>query len=176
MTGSIKIFGLEEIKNIISDKVTLDAYCISIGDPGINILKSIPDCFTNYLRLEFHDIHEPNEIESIMPSENNIIQLIGFIRNNKKNNLPYFIHCNQGVGRSPAIAMIILKILDYSNADIKRILNKRRPQALPNRVLISLADKILKSNLSEINSIIRKERIATFDDTQKELFIDELSN
>ena len=110
MLDRVRIFSLDELNKIFTKNPNLDGCCISIGNPGKNILQAIPKGFTDYLRIEFHDIHEPNEKESKLVEANHIEQVIEFVKKFQKNNLPYYIHCNAGIGRSPAIAMMVLKI------------------------------------------------------------------
>lgn len=90
-----------------------------------------------------------NDISMAMPgfdmaTEKQVEELIGFVRQWDRKS-PMVVHCWAGVSRSTASAYIAACALrpDLSEAQLALDLREASPSATPNRLLVSLADKLL---------------------------------
>ena len=120
-------------------------YLISIGSPGV----APPPGYTripHHLRLEFDDIDMPHDDpEYVLPTAEHILQIIEFTNLISSNQGDLLIHCQSGVSRSAAVALIVCAELlgvgreDDALANVLAV----RPQALPNLWIVQLADDIL---------------------------------
>jgi predicted protein tyrosine phosphatase len=134
-------------------------WIVSIGDPGRKYPAGFTFCRARKLRLEFHDVHTMEEKRSweSEPKEIDIQQLIlfaGQIKNTPKNGL---IHCEYGINRSTAAAIIVSSLVtgddDWSIANVFRV----RPQANPNMLMLQIADRLLNKNLAEMTRTIMRQ-------------------
>jgi predicted protein tyrosine phosphatase len=117
------------------------AYVISIGAPG----EPAAAGFTHIprrLRLTFEDTDDGGPTGP-MPSD--IERLIAFGRSVDLSSSRLLVHCESGISRSSAAALIVLVVskgaLDASTA--AKLVLAARPQARPNRRMLSLADSQL---------------------------------
>ena len=93
--------------------------------------------------LEFNDINEPQE-GLIAPSETEIYKILEIAKNWNRA-YPLLINCYLGISRSTAAAFVIACALQpqKSEASIARLLRQNSSTATPNKLMVSLADKIL---------------------------------
>ena len=96
-----------------------------------------------HLRLVMNDICEP-QAGLTTPQLHHIDRLIEFVRSWDRQS-PLLIHCLAGISRSTAGCFIALCLLNprVAEADIARKLRAASPTAMPNRLLVALADEQL---------------------------------
>lgn len=127
---------------------------VSIGEPH----DRPPAGYRNVrrrLRLLFADV----ETEDLGPTEEDVRKIIQMAETLKTSSGKVLIHCEAGISRSTAAALIM-----YSNwlgpgrelEAMERVLNQR-PFARPNRRMVSLADKLLERNGSLIAALTQVE-------------------
>src|SRR5438046_5090136 len=97
---------------------------------------------SDHLRVLVDDIDEPQP-GFVVPSEAHAEQLVAFLRASPRDG-SIVIHCRAGVSRSPAAALIAL-VLDAPGREREAVamLRAAAPFALPNRLLVRLADRAL---------------------------------
>ena len=157
----IKILSQTEIIEYIATNDVSEDVCISIGDPGTIIPTCIPESVKDYLRLEFYDLHREEDgiIRHQLPNEDAIRNTVEFILQHKISKPNYLIHCNAGIGRSPAFGIIVLAIHGYSDEEIISTIRAVRPQSMPNELVVSIASKVISRNLKAVCNTIRELRI-----------------
>lgn len=98
------------------------------------------------LALQFHDI-DMTMLGYVEPEPEHIQQALAFAR---ETDGPLLVHCRAGVSRSTAIALVIAA--DRLGAGHERQacewLRRIYPQAQPNRLVVFLADEVLKRNMA----------------------------
>ncbi len=93
-------------------------------------------------RVPVHDIAQP-EPGSIHPSQHHVAALIEFLQEWSVDR-SLMIHCYAGNSRSTAAALIALAMKKSgSELDAAAALRRAAPHAQPNRLIVSLADRIL---------------------------------
>jgi predicted protein tyrosine phosphatase len=97
-----------------------------------------------HLRLVMSDIEEPAP-GRILPTRQHVADLIAFASTWDRS-APLLIHCLQGVSRSTAAAFICLCALNPRVDELvaARRLRQASPWAAPNRLLVRLADELLR--------------------------------
>jgi predicted protein tyrosine phosphatase len=96
-----------------------------------------------HLRILVDDIDEPQP-GYIAPSPEHVARLITFLRATPPS-APLVIHCLAGVSRSTAAALVALALdAPGREAEAARILREASAFASPNRLLVSIADKVLR--------------------------------
>jgi predicted protein tyrosine phosphatase len=97
----------------------------------------------NHLKVSVDDITEPME-GFVIPSEAHIEQVLTFVRGWDRN-APLVIHCYAGVSRSTASAFAAACMLNPHRDErtIARQIRAASPMASPNRLMVSLADRVL---------------------------------
>ena len=155
----LEIFSESELFEILSKRNYSKKVCISIGDPGTQINWKIKKSFLKVLRLEFFDVVEIDHSNEKLriPQLKDVKKIVQFFQENKE--LDFVIHCNAGVGRSPAVGLILLFLLESSYHLAKTQLKKIRPKAMPNKLIIKLFDDLYQTKLLETNFEIWKERL-----------------
>lgn len=154
----ITICGLSQVDKLCSKHNF--THIVSIGTPDSrcygNGREKIPYSFRNFkldnrIRLEFDDIEDIKG--QFAPQEHDIQRLIDFLQIIPEDANVLF-HCYAGICRSTAAALIFLMIKSNFNGTFsKQNLLTIRPQAVPNKLMCSLADKIL--GLSGSNSCLQ---------------------
>lgn len=122
-------------------------YLISIGDPG----DDPPQGYTQVphrLRLEFHDLITPlddPEDEEVLATPEDILNVINFASLVSQNNGDVLIHCPAGISRSSAVALTVYAVLLGPGREEEALgyVLAARPQAIPNRWIVELADEAL---------------------------------
>lgn len=98
----------------------------------------------NHLRLVMSDIDHPEE-GRIMPTAEHVRALLAFLPRWARDT-PLLIHCRAGVSRSPAAAFIALCALNPQADEwsLARRLREAGRLANPNRLIVSLADEVMR--------------------------------
>ena len=116
------------------------AYLVSIGGP----LERPPAGIGNVparLRLVFDDVHD----EVTGPSRDDVERLVSFAREVDLSKGCVLVHCQAGIGRSSAAALVILSVVlgaGHEREATEYVL-RHNPRALPNRRLLEFADVVL---------------------------------
>jgi predicted protein tyrosine phosphatase len=97
----------------------------------------------NHLKVSVDDIIEPMEGYTT-PSEAHVEQVLDFVRGWDRK-APMVIHCYAGVSRSTASAFAAACMLNphRDEIEIAKKIRAASPIASPNRLIVSLADKML---------------------------------
>jgi len=97
----------------------------------------------NHLKVSMDDITEPMD-GYVMPSEIHVGQVLNFVRGWDRA-APLVVHCYAGISRSTASAFAAACMLNphRDEMEIAQKLRAASPNASPNRLIVSLADKAL---------------------------------
>ena len=97
----------------------------------------------NHLRVQMDDITEHMD-GFVAPSEAHIEKVLSFVRSWDRN-APMVVHCYAGISRSTASAFAAVCMLNPQRDEISiaRQIRAASPIASPNRLIVSLADKVL---------------------------------
>jgi predicted protein tyrosine phosphatase len=100
----------------------------------------------NHLRIQMDDINEPAD-GFVAPSHDHVEQALTFIRRWDRA-APMVIHCYAGISRSTASAFMAACALNPHRDEfsIARQIRAASPTAYPNRLIVTLADKVLGRN------------------------------
>lgn len=160
----IGIYGENELIEILKDGKTPHTHCISIGNPGQDIPLEISKSYVSVLRLEFYDV---DSVEDLMPEQAKRIpeqadtaRVIDFYKSTNKSATGYDIHCWQGVSRSTAVGLGLLKLMGYEEDASESILLSIRPKAAPHKRIVRYFDRELGSRLSVVAESIHRKKIA----------------
>jgi len=118
------------------------SYLVSIGDQH-DELPAGYDNVQRKVRLRIADV-----VTQEGASENDVLQIIEVARSVRSLTGKLLIHCEAGVSRSPAAALIIYACWlgpGREREAMGRVL-AQRPVAIPNRRMIELADRLLALN------------------------------
>jgi predicted protein tyrosine phosphatase len=98
----------------------------------------------NHLKVSVDDITEVTE-GFVVPSEIHVEQVLNFVRGWDRS-APMVIHCYAGISRSTASAFAAACALNphRDESEIARKIRAASPVASPNRLIVSLADKVLR--------------------------------
>lgn len=121
---------------------------ISIGDPGGEHLPGIEIVPLN-LRLEFYDLNKSDhKPDCILATREDIAKIIQFIDSIFDKTSHLLIHCHAGISRSTAVGLIVWAYLLGDGKEEEALANvlAAQPYAMPNRLLIQLADEMLHRN------------------------------
>ena len=97
----------------------------------------------NHLKVLMDDINEPAD-GFVAPNDDHIIQVLAFVRGWDRK-APLVVHCYAGISRSTASAFTAACALNphRDEASIARQIRAASPIAQPNRLIVTLADKVL---------------------------------
>jgi len=100
----------------------------------------------NHLKVQMDDITEQMD-GFVAPCEAHVEQVLNFVRGWNRN-APLVIHCYAGISRSTASAFAAVCALNPRRDElvIARKIREASPIASPNRLIVSLADKMLGRN------------------------------
>ena len=106
-----------------------------------------------HLRLALHDIPEHQD-GKIAPDEAHVAALLGFARG-WDGDRPLIVHCWAGVSRSMAAAFSILCDRSHRGDEsrLAREVRVRAHYAQPNRLIVRLADGLLRRNGAMIKAV-----------------------
>ncbi|MBL8021683.1 MAG: dual specificity protein phosphatase family protein [Leptospirales bacterium] len=150
----------EEI--LLSEAGSTYLHVLSFGDPGRSPPRGLHMPNRKVLRLEFMDVEETSAETSAanLPQTEHVQSVIDFFSNITEPAPRILIHCQAGVSRSTAAGLILLFLFEGDKDAAARRLQAIRPQALPNRLMIRLADQILGTNLIDTCEGIYSLRMA----------------
>lgn len=96
-----------------------------------------------HLRLEMHDIIEARP-DATLPARHHVRRLVEFVHGWDRRE-PMLFHCFAGLSRSTAAAFIALCAINPDTPEdaIARALRRSSDTAVPNKLLVALADKEL---------------------------------
>jgi predicted protein tyrosine phosphatase len=108
----------------------------------------------NHLILGMDDINMPLDGYT-HPAEEHVVELVEFIRRWDRR-APLVMHCYAGISRSTAGAFISACALnpDRDETAIARIIRKSSATAMPNIMLVSHGDRILKRNGRMVEAVM----------------------
>jgi|TARA_Y100000310_G_scaffold340973_1_gene438583 predicted protein tyrosine phosphatase len=117
-------------------------YLVSIIQPEFQP-ETPPEIETaKHHRVEVHDISQP-EPGAIHVQDEHILNLIEFLHAWPAEE-SLLVHCYAGISRSTAVALIALTMKRPGReSDAAQALREAAPHASPNRLIISLADRLL---------------------------------
>ena len=97
----------------------------------------------NHLHVPIHDIAEPMD-GMVCPADEHVNEFLAFARRWDRR-APMVIHCFAGISRSTAAAFSVFCAArpDLDEAEIALRLRRRSPEATPNILIVSIADRIL---------------------------------
>jgi predicted protein tyrosine phosphatase len=144
------------LEQLLIHKGTHFSHCISIGDPGKEMIGLIETSFMDYLRIEFHDINTTKDMPAnenpVPPSMYDVKQVVRFFNATKNEATGYTIHCHAGIHRSAAVALAILYMITGNEKSAMIDFYKARALGAPNKQLIKLFDEFLGSNLTQVSN------------------------
>jgi len=142
----ITVCDLPTARNLLRDRRAFP-FVVSISGPGRPLPEQLAAGGRKILRLEFLDSEDP--IEPGAPERHHVEQLISFARNLPENP-GILVHCDAGISRSTAAALILHYLCLGNPVDAANALLQNQPNALPNRLFVHYADELLGSHLQEV--------------------------
>jgi predicted protein tyrosine phosphatase len=140
----IEVCSRDEAGAILSSAQSRSDVCflISIGEPDSEPPAGYGDV-TEKLRLLFSD-----SVDEDGPSDDDVRQIIAAAQSLASQAGRVVIHCQAGISRSSAAAVILHAILlgEGNEAEAVSRVVAQRPIARPNRLMISIADRLLGRN------------------------------
>lgn len=140
----------------VCDLIDGHTHAISITDPGTLavIAACVPE--SRILRLQFHDLDAPPPPADpgwlalralgqrpVLPVESHIRAIVTFA-DSLFRGARLLVHCKAGISRSTAAAVIVgCRLMPRRERDVFDHVLRIRPQALPNRRMVRLADGLL---------------------------------
>lgn len=158
-------------------------YVVSLTDPGSEGEPlAIPESSVKTLQLRFHDLDDI-EIKAKKyrrykgPYDDHVKEIIQFFREIEQSedpndpNCSILVHCEAGISRSAAAAIIGLTVLGYSHEQAFGFIMEANPHSLPNRRMLRIADTFLNTRLCEVGEAHRKSQfaLAGYEDPVEEL-------
>lgn len=132
-------------------------YVVSLPDPGTESESlPLPRNANKFLQLRFHDVDDiemlaPQFRKCRAPQIEDIEQIIRFFKEineaeeGGEDQFAILVHCESGLSRSAASAIIGLICLGYDAKTAFDIVCEANPHSLPNRRMLRLADSIFKN-------------------------------
>jgi predicted protein tyrosine phosphatase len=148
-------------------------YVVSLPDPGTEDEPlALPPSAKKILQLRFHDVDDiemlaPQFRKCRAPQTGHIMEIIRFFDGiasdeaGGDDRFAILCHCESGLSRSAASAIIGLTRLGYDGHTAFQIVCNANPQSLPNRRMLRLADAIFQN--TELRRIAEEHRAALFD-------------
>jgi len=163
------------VKDYCGEGVT---HLLSLEDPGTP--KATPDWFRGIHRqLHFHDVdsvQEARALRATAPTEDQVSSILEFGDECRKASqagpVHLLVHCYAGASRSPAACYALAaQVLGRGHAaDALQLVLGLEPDAFPNRLVVSHADKLLQFGGELIQGLkpLRKQFDEAVDDWIKE--------
>ena len=148
-------------------------YVVSLPDPGTeNEPLPLPQNPNKLLQLRFHDVDDiemlaPQFRKCRAPQKEDIEQIIRFFNEinqaeeGSEHQFAILVHCESGLSRSAASAIIGLTCLGYDAKTAFDIVCEANPHSVPNRRMLRLADAIFKN--TRLCQLAEDHRAALFD-------------
>lgn len=147
-------------------------YVVSLPDPGTEQEPlPLPKNANKLLQLRFHDVDDiemlaPRFRKCRPPQKEDIEEIIRFFNEINReeaggqDQFAILVHCESGLSRSAASAIIGLTCLGYDARTAFDIVCEANPHSLPNRRMLRLADAIFKN--TQLCQIAEDHRAALF--------------
>ncbi|MFZ4774344.1 MAG: hypothetical protein ACOYM3_03210 [Terrimicrobiaceae bacterium] len=148
-------------------------YVVSLPDPGTeNEPLPLPRSAKKLLQLRFHDVDDiemlsPQFRKCRAPQQEHIEQIIRFFQEINEaeaggtDTFAILVHCESGLSRSAASAIIGLTCLGYDAKTAFDIVCEANPHSLPNRRMLRIADSLFQT--TQLWQIAEDHRSALFD-------------
>lgn len=134
----IEVFSRQEVEGGKLEPVTFPFALISIHDPDDPVdLSRVGGCMFDILELCFSDIDTVSGFEQYtLFNKEHAKQIVEFVKMYVKHT-HFFVHCDAGISRSPAVAAAISKGLGRSDMDFfkKYVPNRRVYSMLLNEIV-----------------------------------------
>lgn len=158
-------------------------YVVSLPDPETKVTaEMLPMTCRKLLQLSFHDLDDiemlsPDYKKCIPPQKNHVETIVKFFEDINTHHPDgdvggILVHCEAGLSRSAASAIIGLTTLGYDDETAFKIITESNPLSLPNRRMLRLADSIFgTTKLLERaeKHRIRQFELAGYEDPVKEI-------
>jgi predicted protein tyrosine phosphatase len=147
-------------------------YVVSLPDPETKVTADmLPLTCRKLLQLRFHDLDDieilspeyrkcqppqPSHVETIV----RFFEQINHSENGAAEDLAILVHCEAGLSRSAASAIIGLTALGYDDQTAFGIITQSNPLSLPNRRMLRFADSIFGN--TSLQAIAEEHRIRQF--------------
>lgn len=152
---SIEVLGREEAGDLLSSEACEEiSFVVSIAE-ALDPLPRGFDRARQTLRLHFAD----TEDERRGPTEEHVVDLIAAARRLAKSGGRVIAHCEAGISRSSAAAVVIYTVALGEGSEreaVARVL-RQRPLAQPNLRLIELADRLLERDGRLVDAVLECE-------------------
>jgi predicted protein tyrosine phosphatase len=147
-------------------------YVVSLPDPDTKVTPDmLPHSCKKLLQLRFHDLDDieilaPEYRKCLAPQPSHVETIIKFFeqidatQDEDIENCAILVHCEAGLSRSAASAIIGLRTLGYDDATAFNIITHANPLSLPNRRMLRFADSIFGD--TSFAAIAEKHRIDQF--------------
>lgn len=148
-------------------------YVVSLPDPGTEKEPlPLPASARKLLQLRFHDVDDiemlaPEYRKCRAPQREHIEKIIRFFDEinaevaGHADDFAILVHCESGLSRSAASAIIGLTRLGYDAKTAFDIVCEANPHSLPNRRMLRIADEIFQD--THLERIAEEHRSALFD-------------
>ncbi|MBE2204795.1 MAG: dual specificity protein phosphatase family protein [Chthoniobacterales bacterium] len=148
-------------------------YVVSLPDPGTeDDPLPLPTHAKKLLQLRFHDVDDiemlaPQFRKCRAPQKEHVEAIIKFFTEinqaeaNGQDQFAILVHCESGLSRSAASAIIGLTCLGYDAKTAFDIVCEANPHSLPNRRMLRIADSIFQN--THLCQIAEDHRAALFD-------------
>jgi predicted protein tyrosine phosphatase len=147
-------------------------YVVSLPDPGTeDQVLPLPPKARKLLQLRFHDVDDiemlaPQFRKCRVPEKKHIEEIIQFFKEisaeqeGGQDQFAILVHCESGLSRSAASAIIGLTCLGYDAKTAFDIVCEANPHSLPNRRMLRIADSIFQN--TQLEKIAEDHREALF--------------
>jgi len=147
-------------------------YVVSLPDPGTEADPLVlPRSSQKVLQMRFHDVDDiemlaPQYRKCRAPQEEHIREIMRFFHEineaeaGRNERFAILVHCESGLSRSAASAIIGLTCLGYDAQTAFNIVCEANPHSLPNRRMLRIADAIFQN--TDLEAIAQKHREALF--------------
>lgn len=148
-------------------------YVVSLPDPGTEAEPlPLPRGASKTLQLWFHDVDDiemlaPEFRKCRAPQKEHVEEIIRFFNgisqeeSGREDEFAILVHCESGLSRSAASAIIGLTCLGYDARTAFDIVCEANPHSLPNRRMLRMADSIFGN--THLYEIAEDHRAALFD-------------
>lgn len=147
-------------------------YVVSLPDPGTESEPLVlPKRSQKILQMRFHDVddiemHAPQFRKCRAPTEEHVRKVMQFFSEISQaesgggDQFAILVHCESGLSRSAASAIIGLTCLGYDAQTAFDIVCEANPHSLPNRRMLRIADEIFQT--TNLEQIAQQHREALF--------------
>ncbi|REJ82168.1 MAG: protein tyrosine phosphatase [Acidobacteria bacterium] len=141
MQRRIHVTGLFEMPRHVG--ALRPTHLVSILQPEFQPVRPPSIARERHLRVQVHDVTADDGI-SVVPGRRHVAEILRFLgawEDEAEGDL--LVHCYAGVSRSTAVALIGLARASRDPAAAVATLRAAAPHAMPNRLIVALADELL---------------------------------